>query len=176
MRWVVSFTLISPEYSPPVNIIHGFITMATEVWINLQSFRTPTHFTVNTKILTKRLYQSVIPSNDVNEIGNTEDPDQTAPLKGFNAGVIANLTSSLYQFLNFLPLSRAQARHCDDTARKHWALVFLELLIHTMGCPSDRDKTLISHTINQRTNGPVNAHLISWPSKAQNIQNLENLW
>ena len=28
---------------------------------------------------------------------------------------------------------------------------------------------------NQRTNGPVNAHLISWPSKAQNIQNLENL-
>ena len=28
----------------------------------------------------------------------------------------------------------------------------------------------------QRTNGPVNAHLISWPSKAQNIQNLENLW
>ena len=30
--------------------------------------------------------------------------------------------------------------------------------------------------INQRTNGPVNAHLISSPSKAQNIQNLENIW
>ena len=29
---------------------------------------------------------------------------------------------------------------------------------------------------NQRTNGRVNAHLISWPSKAQNIQNLENIW
>ena len=29
---------------------------------------------------------------------------------------------------------------------------------------------------NQRTNGPVNAHLISWPSKAQNVQNLENIW
>ena len=29
---------------------------------------------------------------------------------------------------------------------------------------------------NQRTIGPVNAHLISWPSKAQNIQNLENIW
>ena len=29
---------------------------------------------------------------------------------------------------------------------------------------------------NQRTNGPVNAHLISWPSKAQNMQNLENIW
>ena len=28
-------------------------------------------------------------------------------------------------------------------------------------------------TSNQRTNGPVNAHLISWPSKEQNIQNLE---
>ena len=28
---------------------------------------------------------------------------------------------------------------------------------------------------NQRTNGPVNAQLISWPSKAQNIQNLENI-
>ena len=29
---------------------------------------------------------------------------------------------------------------------------------------------------NQRTNGPVNAHLISWPSIAQNIQNLEIIW
>ena len=28
---------------------------------------------------------------------------------------------------------------------------------------------------NQRTNGPVNAHLISWPGKAQNIENLENI-
>ena len=26
---------------------------------------------------------------------------------------------------------------------------------------------------NQTTNGPVNPHLISWPSKAQNMQNLE---
>ena len=33
-------------------------------------------------------------------------------------------------------------------------------------------KTL-SMYLNQRTNGPVNAHLISWPSKAQNIQNLK---
>ena len=29
--------------------------------------------------------------------------------------------------------------------------------------------------INQRTNGPVNAHLISSPNKARNIQNLENI-
>ena len=28
----------------------------------------------------------------------------------------------------------------------------------------------------QRTSGHVNAHLISWPSKAQNIQNLENIY
>ena len=28
----------------------------------------------------------------------------------------------------------------------------------------------------QRTNGPVNAQLISWPCKAQNTQNLENIW
>ena len=28
----------------------------------------------------------------------------------------------------------------------------------------------------QRTSGPVNTHLLSWPSKAQNIQNLENIW
>ena len=34
----------------------------------------------------------------------------------------------------------------------------------------------ISPLENQRTNGPVNAHLIPWPSKAQNIQNLENIW
>ena len=33
----------------------------------------------------------------------------------------------------------------------------------------DGDAQLIE---DQRTNGPVNAHLISWPSKAQNIQNL----
>ena len=29
---------------------------------------------------------------------------------------------------------------------------------------------------NLRTNGPVIAHLISWPRNAQNIQNLENIW
>ena len=39
------------------------------------------------------------------------------------------------------------------------------VVLHT--CKNEEDP------INQRTNGPVNAHLISWPSKAQNIQNLE---
>ena len=37
-------------------------------------------------------------------------------------------------------------------------------------------QSVFSKNKNQRTNGPVNAHLISWPSKAQNIQNLENIW
>ena len=35
---------------------------------------------------------------------------------------------------------------------------------------------IIFKMVNQRTNGPVNAHLIYWPSTAQNIQNLENIW
>ena len=35
------------------------------------------------------------------------------------------------------------------------------------------EKTATSYD-NQRTSGPANAHLISWPSKAQNIQNLES--
>ena len=34
------------------------------------------------------------------------------------------------------------------------------------------NRTLIVN-FNQRTNGPVNAHLISWPSKAHKIQNLK---
>ena len=34
-------------------------------------------------------------------------------------------------------------------------------------------KSTYAYNGNQRTNGPVNAHLISWLSKAQNIQNLE---
>ena len=37
------------------------------------------------------------------------------------------------------------------------------------------DFVKIQTRLNQRTNGPVNAHLISWPSKAHNIQNLENI-
>ena len=37
-------------------------------------------------------------------------------------------------------------------------------------------RNLTIASTNQRTNGPVNAHLISWPSKAQNIQNLKNKW
>ena len=42
--------------------------------------------------------------------------------------------------------------------------------------PNLLQKKSVKQKINQRTNGPVNAHLISWPSQAQNIQNLENIW
>ena len=44
----------------------------------------------------------------------------------------------------------------------------------TISCHSNQSSYLIG--INQRTIGPVNAHLISCLSKAQNIQNLENIW
>ena len=37
-----------------------------------------------------------------------------------------------------------------------------------------RGFAVVEASANQGTNGPVNAHLISWPSKAENIQNLEN--
>ena len=40
----------------------------------------------------------------------------------------------------------------------------------------ERRSKIFEKIKNQRTNGPVNAHLISCPSKAQNIQNLENIW
>ena len=39
-----------------------------------------------------------------------------------------------------------------------------------------RGRKTINQGNDRRTSGPVNAHLISWPSKAQNIQNLENVW
>ena len=40
----------------------------------------------------------------------------------------------------------------------------------------DKEALHIDSKQKQRTNGPVNVHLISWPSKAQNIQNMENIW
>ena len=49
----------------------------------------------------------------------------------------------------------------------------LSSLIISVTVPGNEFKETL---LNQRTNGPVNAHLISWPSKAQNIQNLENIW
>ena len=53
------------------------------------------------------------------------------------------------------------------------------MVIYMYLAPGQRQtvpRGIFFHKHNQRTNGPVNAHLISWPSKAQNIQNLENIW
>ena len=67
-------------------------------------------------------------------------------------------------------------------------------VIYTLNTICDPNIMILAHTVleifcsqafigwkcnkneNQRTNGPVSAHLISWPIKAQNIQNLENIW
>ena len=46
----------------------------------------------------------------------------------------------------------------------------------TMFTYANRSEKICSFILYQRTNDPVNAHLISWPSKAQNIQNLETIW
>ena len=47
----------------------------------------------------------------------------------------------------------------------------IQAFIHVLiACKYEKDQ------INQRNNGPVNAHLISWHSKGQNIQNIENIW
>ena len=37
-------------------------------------------------------------------------------------------------------------------------------------------RSLAAIVLVQRANGHVNTHLISWPSKTQNIQNLENIY
>ena len=57
-------------------------------------------------------------------------------------------------------------------------LLFLRVLVQIVRVPYKSHFYIMIKTTNkyQRTNGPVNAHLISWPSKAQNIQNLENIW
>ena len=58
--------------------------------------------------------------------------------------------------------NECNSSNCDDINHKSH-------VDHTCSIQS------ISREYNQRTNGPVNAHLISWPSKAQNIQNQENI-
>ena len=64
----------------------------------------------------------------------------------------------------------------------HVTLPFILTFFPTSQGGSTRNLALTDQAVsekmfeNQRTNGPVNAHLISWPSKAQNIHNLENIW
>ena len=69
--------------------------------------------------------------------------------------------------------------------KKLFCLFFL-LLLENIDCKfslelshggdSNKYQQSLFKSKNQRTNGPVNAHLILWPSKAQNIQNLEKIW
>ena len=42
--------------------------------------------------------------------------------------------------------------------------------INEIGEISEDEWKKYSKNLNQRTSGPVNAHLISWPNKAQNIK------
>ena len=61
--------------------------------------------------------------------------------------------------------------------RRHYELISkfnvgLKSLLH-QGLSEPEFYGDLVYKFNQRTNGPVNAHLISWPSKAQNIKNLE---
>ena len=62
------------------------------------------------------------------------------------------------------------------TENKLSVALFDELLSDRSKRPCRSQDLVIGHKVNQRTNGPVNAHLISWPSKSQNIHNLENIW
>ena len=62
--------------------------------------------------------------------------------------------------------------YCWIDVKYNWQRGFRGAEIQSTNFP----KELKGKFKNQRTNGPVNAHLISWPSKAQNIQNLENIW
>ena len=55
-------------------------------------------------------------------------------------------------------------------------LSIMHLIFHNMSKPTQPPMVIMNLINNQRTNSPVNAYLISWPSKAQNIHNLENIW
>ena len=88
---------------------------------------------------------------------NEEDP-----IKNEDTRVLTRL------YVFFFRLSRAANSEDSNGILPEFELIqaFIVVLVT---CKNEEDP------INQRTNGPVNAHLISWPSKAQNIQNLENI-
>ena len=65
---------------------------------------------------------------------------------------------------------------CSNTERCYWYMYVNEKNDYWVSDAINFLNLLTLNVItlrNQRTNGPVNAHLISWPSKAKNIQNLE---
>ena len=78
-----------------------------------------------------------------------------------------------------LILESIKGRNSVVNLRKKQGFTILTLILSTMMCI--QNLVLFCHYVlkilsNQRTNGPVNAHLISWPSKTQNIKKQENIW
>ena len=53
--------------------------------------------------------------------------------------------------------------------------IFSELLVMSVKLKFSVLRASLIFQKNQRTSDPVNAHLIFWPSNAQNLQNLENI-
>ena len=78
-----------------------------------------------------------------------------AAKKGYEKHLSENIKTNSKAFCNYV--------QSKTKTRNQW-----EIWLMIMG-------RLCQKASNQRTNVPVNAHLISWPSKAQNIQNPENI-
>ena len=116
------------------------------------------------------LYQltgSIISSNQRWSTG-IRDEDEDPWFCGPNQGRLRRKkrTATSREYLCFLLLVLLWTHWHDDRVVKACEVDMFLLSIPAFG--------LFLHSkYNQRTNGPVNAHLISWPSKAQNIQSLE---
>ena len=83
----------------------------------------------------------------------------------FRVSVLCNSVPKIWFRYLFLikycvGILEAPALNCHAISLKPWKVVLQTKQHHNFNR-------------NQRTNGPVNAHLISWPSTAQNIQILE---
>ena len=89
--------------------------------------------------------------------------------------VLISFKQLFFQFL--LHVRTTILRHYFGHSRRDVVLQCSYLIVHCIEFASLKDRKWIYPGRNiQRTNGPVNARLISWPTKAQNIQNLENIW
>ena len=64
-------------------------------------------------------------------------------------------------------IGKVLLKFCEDNNVSRLRIVMVDQDLNEMNALKD---------LNQRTIGPVNAHLISLPSKAQNINNQENIW
>ena len=93
------------------------------------------------------------------------------PSSSTTAGYLHLSTSTSLQYAVILDNSLVVRK--KETKEKIEKIEVLDQT-HKMTCKSaNRKKREVK---DQMTNGPVNTHLISWPSKSQNIQNLENIW